>query len=177
MAALSVSCIQQHEFAGGKYLKSIMFLEQTYQNSLENCAKTLLGFTSVCSVCRPLAVGTGTRLMPPLAPDASATSMYCPGLPAPVPQRSPERAEITVPWCRWCNYWILLQSNLEDGAIIKKSCSSCWSYSVTTCPVSIHGDGSLPCTKQVHVAQKVNMILTFWVYSYWRLTLKEQLSL
>lgn len=70
MAALSVSCIQQHEFAGEKYLKSIMFLEQTYQNSLENCAKTLLGFTCVCSVCRPLAVGAGTCLMPPLAPDA-----------------------------------------------------------------------------------------------------------
>lgn len=160
--------------AGGKCLKSIVVLEQAYQNSLENCAETLLGLMSVCSVCRSLAGEAGARLMPPLAPDASVTSTHCPRLPAPVPQRRPERGEITVPWCRWCNCWILLQSNLEDGAIIKKSCSSCWSYSVTTSPVSVDRDGSLPCSKQVQVAQKVNMILKFWVYSHWRLTLQEQ---
>lgn len=30
------------------------------------------------------------------------------GLPAPVPQHSLESGEVTVPWCRWCNSWILL---------------------------------------------------------------------
>lgn len=49
MATLSVSCIQQHEFAVGKYLKSIKFLEQTYQNSLGNGAETSLGYT-VCKL-------------------------------------------------------------------------------------------------------------------------------
>lgn len=91
MAALSVSCIQQREFAMGKCLKSVNFLEQTYQNSLENCAETLLGLISLYAVCRPLAVEADTLLMPPLVPDVSATSRYCPGLPEPVPQCSLER--------------------------------------------------------------------------------------
>lgn len=56
MAALSVSCIQQREFTVGKCLKSVNFLEQIYQNSLENCAQTLLGLVSLYAVCRPLAV-------------------------------------------------------------------------------------------------------------------------
>lgn len=51
----------------------------------------------------------------------------------------------------------LLLSDLEDEAIIKKSCSSCWSYLLATSPVSIDGDRSLPFSKQVQVAQKVNI--------------------
>lgn len=52
------------------------------------------------------------------------------GLPAPVPQCGPERGQNTLPRCRWRTYWISLINILEGGAIIKKSCSSCWSYLV-----------------------------------------------
>lgn len=94
MAALSVSCVQQYEFAVGKYLKSVMFLEQTCQNSLENCAETLLGLISQYALYRPLAVEADTLLVPSLVPAASAVSTYRPGLPVPLPQHRLGQGEI-----------------------------------------------------------------------------------
>jgi len=96
MAALSVSCIQQHEVEVGKYLKSIKFLEQTYQNSLENGAETLLGLISLYAVCRPLAVEADTLSMPPLAHDTRAVCLHILSQAASTcPQHCPERGEIT----------------------------------------------------------------------------------
>lgn len=103
MAALNVRCTQQHEFAVGKYLKSVKFLEQTDQNSLENYTETLFLLLPSYALCRPLAVEADTLLMPPVAPDANVISTYCPGLSATVLQHSLGRGELAVPWCRWCN--------------------------------------------------------------------------
>lgn len=86
MAVFSVSCIQQREFAAGDYLKSVMFVEQTCQNSLENCAEILLGLISWYAAWGPLAVEAGTLLMLSLGPDTSAVST--------VPQRCLEEKSL-----------------------------------------------------------------------------------